>query len=155
MNGWEKYENNNTGHDLWDLRPADHKTISGIIHLLKSNKAAGLDKIPARLIRDAELEITPSITYLVNKSIRDGKFPVQWKLARVTPLPKADDKLKVENYRPISILPVLSKIMERVVHAQLSQHLNLSNFLYHHQYGFTCGYSTVQAVAQLNNWVLQ
>ena len=105
MNGWE---NNNTGHDLWDLRPADHKTISGIIHLLKSNKAAGLDKIPARLIRDAELELTPSITYLVNKSIRDEKFPVLWKLACVTPLPKEYDKLKVKNYRPISILHVLS-----------------------------------------------
>ena len=125
--------------------------------MLNSNKAAGLDKIPARLIRDAELELTPSIAYLVNKSIRDGKFPALWKLARVTPLHKADNKLKVENYRPISILPVLSKIMERVVHAQLSQHLNLNSFLYHHQteYGFRCGYSTVQAVAQLNNWVLQ
>ena len=121
--------------------------------MLNSNKAAGLDKIPARLIRDAELELTPSIAYLVNKSIRDGKFPALWKLARVTPLHKADNKLKVENYRPISILPVLSKIMERVVHAQLSQRLNLNSFLYHHQYGFRCGYSTVQAVAQLNNWV--
>ena len=46
----------------------------------------------------------------------------------VTPLHKADDKLKVENHRPVSILPVLSKIMERVVHAQLSQHLNLNTF---------------------------
>ena len=49
--------------------------------------------------------------------------------------------------------------MERVVHAQLSQHLNLNSFffffLYHHQYGFRCGYNTVQAVAQLNHWVLQ
>ena len=128
MNAWEKYETNNTGHDLWDLCPVDHKTIFDIVHLLKSNKAAGLDKIPTRLIRDAESELTPSIAYLVNKSIRDGKFPALWKLACVTPLHKADDKLKVENYRPISILPVLSKIMERVVHAQLSQHLNLNSF---------------------------
>ena len=153
MNAWEKYENSNTGHDLWELCPVDHKTIFDIVHLLKSNKAAGLDKILTRLIRDAESELTPSIAYLVNKSIWDGKFPALWKLARVTPLHKADDKLKVENYRPISILPVLSKIMERVVHAQLSQRLNLNSFLYHHQYGFRCGYSTVQAVAQLNNWV--
>ena len=126
-----------------------------IIHVLKSNKAAGLDKIPTRLIRDAESELIPSIAYLVNKSIKDGKFPALWKLARVTPLHKAYNKLKIKNYRPFSILPVLSKIMERVVHAQLSQHLNLNSFLYHHQYGFRCGCSTVQAVAQLNNWVLQ
>ena len=57
----------------------------------------------------------------MNKSTRDGKFPVLWKLARVTPSHKADDKLKVENYRSMSILPVLSKILERAVHAQLTE----------------------------------
>ena len=101
------------------------------------------------------MELTPSIAYLGNKSIRDGKLPVLSKLARVTPLHKADDKVNVENKCPISILSVLRKIMERVVRAHLSQHLNLNNFLYHHQYGFRCDYSTVQAVAQLKNWVLQ
>ena len=154
-NAREKYENNHTVHDPLDLRPVDHKSIFDIIHLLKPNKATGLDKIPARLIRDAEMELTPSITYLVNKSIKDGKFPAPWKMARVTPLHKGDDTHNVENYRPISILPMLSKIIEKVVHAQLSQHLNHNKFLYHHQYGFRRGHSTVQAVAQLNNWTLQ
>ena len=87
-NAWEKYENNHTVHDPLDLRPVDHKSIFDIIHLQKPNKATGLDKIPARLIRDAEMELTPSITYLVNKSIKDGKFPAPWKMARVTPLHK-------------------------------------------------------------------
>jgi hypothetical protein len=84
----------------------------------------------------------------------DGTFPALWKLARVTPLHKEDDKLQVENYRPISALPVLSKILEKVVHVQLSHHLKTLGFLYHHQYGFRRGHSTVQAVAQLINWVL-
>jgi hypothetical protein len=70
-NAWKKYQhkNNAVSHDNapWDLRPVDHKTISEIIHSLKVNKAAGLDKIPARLIRDAQMELTPSIAYLVNK----------------------------------------------------------------------------------------
>ena len=72
--------------------------------LFKSNKAAGLDKIPTKLIRDAESELTPSIANLVNKSIRDGKFPALWKLVRVTPLYKADDKLKFPFY------PYLTKL---------------------------------------------
>ena len=122
---------------------------------LKVNKAAGLDRIPARLLKDAEAELAPSITYLVNKSISDGIVPDLWKVARVTPLYKSDDKLQVENYRPISVLPVLSKVVERVVHSQLNAHLHQLDFLYQHQYGFRRGHSTEQAITQLNNWVLQ
>ena len=64
---------------------------------MKVNKAAGLDKIPARLLKDAEMELDPSIAYLVNKSISDGIVPDLWNVARVTPLHKSDDKLQVEN----------------------------------------------------------
>ena len=60
---------------------------------MKVNKAAGLDKIPARLLKDAEMELAPSIAYLVNKSISDGIVPDLWKVAGVTPLHKSDDKL--------------------------------------------------------------
>ena len=65
------------------------------------------------MVRDSVVELTPSITYLVNRSIMGGKFPMLWKLAPVTPLHKADVKLKIENYRPVSIQPVFSKFMER------------------------------------------
>ena len=70
----------------WDLQRVKQKTVQRILHSLKVNKAAGLDKIPARLLKD-----------LVNKSISDGIVPDLWKVARVTPLHKSDDKLQVEN----------------------------------------------------------
>ena len=60
----------------------------------------------------------------MNKSISDGIVPDLWKVARVTPLHKSDDKLQVENYRPISVLPVLSKVVERVVHSQLNTYIS-------------------------------
>ena len=91
----------------------------------------------------------------MNKSISDGIVPDLWKVARVTPLHKSDDKLQVENYRPISVLPVLSKVVERVVHSQLNAHLHQLDFLYQQQYGFRRGHSTEQAITQLNNWVLE
>ena len=98
------------------------------------------------------MELAPSITYLVNKSISDGIVPDLWKVARVTPLHKSDhDKLQVENHRPISVLPVLSKVVERVVHSQLNAHLHQLDFLYQHQYGSRRGHSTEQAITQLNN----
>ena len=66
------------------------------------------------------------------------------------------EKLLVENYRPInSVLPVLSKIMERVVHKQMSAYLDRLGFPHRHQYGFRRGHNTTQAVGQLNNWVLE
>ena len=65
---------------------------------------------------DAEVELAPLLTYLINKSITDGTVPALWKVARVTALYKSEDKLLVENYRHISVLSVLSKVLERVVH---------------------------------------
>ena len=67
---------------------------------------------------------------------------------------KAEDNLLVENYRPIFVLPVLSKVLERVVHTQTSAYLDHLGLLYKHQYGFRRGRSTVQAVGHLNNSVL-
>ena len=92
---------------------------------------------------------------LLRQSPSDGIVPDLWKVARVTPLQKSDDKLQFENYRPISVLPVLSKVVERVVHSQLNTHLYQLDFLYRHQYGFRRGHSTEQAIMQLNNWVLE
>ena len=105
-------------------------------------------------MRDAEVEPAPSLTYLIIKSITDGTVPALWKVARVTPLYKSEDKLLVENYRPISVLPVLSKVLERVMHTQMCPYLDHLSLLYKHQYGFRHGRSTAQAVGQLNNFVL-
>ena len=101
--------------------------MSKILHSLKVNKATGRDKIPARLVRDAEVELAPSLTYLINKSITDGTVPALWKVARVTPLYKSEDKLLVGNCRPISVLPVLSKVL---VHTQVSAYLDRLGLLY-------------------------
>ena len=77
-----------------------------------------------------------------------------WKIARVTPLYKSKDKLLVENYRPIYVLPVLCKVLERVVHTQMSTYLDHLGLLYKHHYGFRRGRSTAQAVDNLKNFVL-
>ena len=153
---WKKYESaiQTDDENLCELQCVGTEAVSKILRSLKVNKAAGLDKIPARLVRDAEVELAPSLTYLINKSITDETVPALWKVARVTPLYKSEDKLLVENYRPISVLPVLSKVLERVVHTQMCPYLDHLSLLYKHQYGYRLGRSTAQAVGQLNNFVL-
>ena len=93
---WKKYESNDESdsQDKLELRQVDCRNVREILKSPKVNKAAGVDKIPAKLIRDAEAELAPSINYLVNKSIKDSVVPAQWKVARVSPLYKAEDRLQ-------------------------------------------------------------
>ena len=79
---------------------------------LKVNKATGLDKIPACLLKDSAIVIALSITHIVNLSLLTGVVPGEWKKAWVVPLFKSGGQEIMDNYRPISILPVVSKIAE-------------------------------------------
>ena len=87
--------------------------------------------------------ITKSLTKLFNKSLRSGKFPSDWKVA---PIPKGGDLENPANYRPISILPILSKLLEKHLHDLLSHHLKIFSPLSEHQWGFTSGKSTTSAL---------
>ena len=95
-----------------------NKTPCGVVHHLVSslrvNKATGPDGISARLLKEACPEIVPSLTDIINLSIWYGYFPDQWKISKGLPLYKEDIKSDPNNYRPISILPVVSKIIERL-----------------------------------------
>ena len=119
---------------------------------LKANKAIGLDKISARLLKSSANTITPSVTKLLNLSIRTGKFPKLWKCSKITA--SAGDRTNVSNYRPISILPILSKILEKAVHSQLYQYFVTNNLLTRKQFGFRKGLSTVSALTSFADEVL-
>ena len=90
---------------------------------LKTNKAIGLDKISARLLKNSAHTIALSVTKLLNLSIKTDKFSKLWKCSKITALFKSGDQTNASNYRPISILPTLSKILEKAVHTQLYQFL--------------------------------
>ena len=91
--------------------------------LLKLNpsKSTGLDEIPARFIRDGASVLKIPITFIVNLSLSSGKVPDDMKVARVKPLYKKNSSLEAGNYRPVSILSIVSKILEKCVHSQLHQ----------------------------------
>ena len=91
---------------------------------LKVKKATGLDRNPAFLLKDSAAVITQSITFLVNLSLTTGIVPDERKQARVVPLHKSGERQVMDNYRPISILPVISKTAEKAVNVQLQQCLH-------------------------------
>ncbi len=119
------------------------KDVDDMLNSIVSSKATGLDGLNARLLKDPHHEIAVPISHILNQSLRMSKFPDSWKNAKVTPLFKDGDCSKPENYRPISVLPVLGKILERIVHNQLYAFLSDHNLLHQAQSGFRKSHSTI------------
>ena len=127
--------------------------VRNALKSLKPNKAVGLDKLSARLLKDASDVIAQTLTGLINKSFSDGVFPRVWKCAKVIALFKDGDKSIKDNYRPISILPTISKIIERSAHIQLSSFLEVNRLLSQSQFGFRLKRSTSTALIDFTDQV--
>ena len=103
---------------------------------LNSRKSTGIDDIPARFLKDGANEIKTVVTHLINLSIDTGIVPDELKYAKVKPLYKKNRRLYAGNYRPVSILCIVSKILERAVYVQVEDYLLKNNLLYSNQSGF-------------------
>ena len=97
---------------------------------MKSSKSCGIDNIDSYIIKLAKDDLLPAITHLVNLSLRYNIFLTPWKLAKVIPLHKKDDVLLAQNYRPVALLPIISKILETAVFGQVIEYFeNNNNYL--------------------------
>ena len=119
-----------------------------------ANKAIGLDKVSIRLLKDSVEAVIPSFTSLFNKSIKESIFPSIWKNAKVTTIYKMGKRSDPSNYRPISVLPILSKILEEAPHQQLFEYLTQIKTLTERQSGFKPKSSTTEAVGQFTDSIL-
>ena len=133
-------------------------TVEKLYHLLSglsSNKATGVDKISSKILRIASPIISNSLTYIFNQAVTLCSFPLEWKVAKVTPLYKSGPRNSPGNYRPISVLPIVSKIMERVLYDQLYNCLNKFELLSDCQFGFRKFHSTSTALLDCtNSWYM-
>ena len=116
------------------------------LNSLKRKKATGLDNLPPGLLKDAASSLAKPLTHMINLSFKTGVVPTDWKEARVVPVYKSGPRSQVDNYRPISILPTLSKILEKLFHKQLMNHLERNGLLFNYQFEFRAKRSTEQAV---------
>ena len=109
------------------------------------------DNLSSILLKLISQSVAKPISIIVNKSIdiECGKVPDLMKTAKVIPIFKSKAKDDLSNNRPISILPTISKILEKVVHHRLYQFIQKSNILYQNQYGFRHNHSTLHAVTKL------
>lgn len=130
------------------LNPTDTEEILNIFKNLKPKTSSGHDNINAKLLKEIQQEIKDPLCTLLNKSLENGIFPNIFKIAEVIPIYKNKGKEKVENYRPISLLPTISKILEKIIHKRIYKFLQKHKTLYNSQYGFRPEHSTVNAITE-------
>ena len=125
------------------------KCASKIIVDIVAIICSGHDGISSKLVKDLKDALASPISTIINNSLTTGYAPDMAKLAKVIPIYKTKDKKNIENYRPISLLPVISKILEKVVYRNMYSFLVRNNVLYTSQYGFREKHSTVNAITEL------
>ena len=131
------------------LKPVTVIEIEKIIQDLKSYKSVGLDGIPGEIIKFCSRDLAPLLTNLINLSFSEGCFPNCLKSAKVIPVHKGEDKTDMNNYRPISLLSVISKVFERAMFSRISEFLENNKLLCQSQFGFRTKRSAVDAVAHI------
>ena len=105
--------------EIFKFRLVSVSEVQRILKSLKCSKSVGADNLPSRLLEHPASAIALPLTYIINLSLKSGLVPTEWKSAKIVPIHKAGSRSNMDNYRPISVLPTISKVLERVVHRQL------------------------------------
>ena len=134
------------------LSPTSREEIEEIIMSL-NNVGAGLDKINARIFKNTYKSILPHLVHFFNLCLKKGCFPNQLKVAVIKPIFKAGDSAHFTNYRPISILPFLSKILEKIIYIRLLTHLADNDLLSNKQFGFRKGLATYMPILLIQDLI--
>ena len=134
---------------IFTLKQVSENEILNIINSMENKKSSGQDDLSNKLIKSIKNEISRSLTLIINQSLTTGIFPEALKISKVKPLFKNGDTNLLSNYRPISLLPTISKIFERVLHDQLYQYFLDNNLMAEEQYGFRKQHSTELATVKL------
>ena len=146
----EEYDGPNVDVTLSDLTLTVTQVLD-VLANLDASKATGSDEISARILKETVYEITPFLCELFSKSLRLGSLPMDWKLANVVPVFKKDNKEYAENYRPISLLYLVSKVMERCVFNSVKD--RVFSLIDSSQHAFITGRSCVTQLVEVLDYI--
>ena len=136
------------------VRPATLPELSSALNRMRNSKSSGADGITVGMLRQTFSVIGPHLLRIVNGTIRAGKLPDDWKVAMVTPLFKSGDVTDVNSFRPVSVLPTVSKLTERVICDQLVDYLTSHDIICPEQHGFRRGHSTESAMLDAVQFII-
>ena len=126
--------------------------VKKILLSLDTSKAAGMDQIPAKFLRDGAEVLALPLGNIINLSIKLSTFPEECKIAKLKPTFKKGTRTNSKNYRPFSLLPLLSKTIEKSIHFQIEDYLNKKKLIYMYQSGFRTNLPTDLCLAQLTDF---
>ena len=141
--------------DSFYCRLTNEEEVGEVIESLNQNKTEDIYRIPIRVLKDLKEGISEPLAEIFNTSFSKGVFPDKLKLAKVIPLHKGGDQSTPKNFRPISILPIFDKILEKLMHSRLISYIKKHKILNNAQYGFQKHKSTSMAIIDLLDKVSQ
>ena len=122
---------------------------------LDSYKSSGPNNIPVKILKLLKNDISQQLSDIFNMSFSTGQFPSVLKIAKVIPIHKKQSRVDYTNYRPISLLSNIEKIIEKLMYKRLSNFLDINNLIYSLQFGFRPKYSTNHALINLSESIRQ
>ena len=139
----------------FEFSPVAPYLVDKIIRNMKTSKSCGLDNIDSFTLKLIREQITPPLTHIINLSLTSGVFPACFKVGKVLPLYKGKGGiLEPSSYRPVYLLPVASKVLERCIFLQIVSYMEGNNYFHPNHHGFRSGHSTATALLQMyDSWL--
>ena len=149
-----KFANTSSSTECQQELLCTEEEVLELLLSLDTTKANGPDGVSALMLKATAHSIAKSVTTIFNKSTKTGALPSEWKVSSVVPIPKGKDANQPSNYRPISLLSILSKLLEKHMYKLILKHIESSTPLALQQWGFRSGRSTVSALLDVTyNWL--
>ena len=145
---------NTLDNNVLHFQDIDESIVEQIIDNFPSKNSCGYDGISLRLLKFCKLTIIKPLMLIIRQVLNTGIFPEKLKIAKVIPIFKKWDEELFSNYRPISILPAISKIIEKVIYQQMYSFFQQNELFYDSQYGFRTNHSTEHAALELADRIL-
>ena len=140
----------------FSIKEVSVEEVTKLIHNLKNSSSTGIDYIDTKTIKLVAKNIAPALSHIINLSVKTSTFPSLWKWAKVVPLLKSAsaDPILPKSYRPVALLPIMSKILEKVVFSQLIGYLEENDIIHPNLHGSRAGHDTSTALLQMyDRWV--
>ena len=141
--------------DFYSFQVVTYQDVHDLLSGIDPSKATGNDDIPGIVLKNLARVFTPSLLRLINLSLARSYVPRIWKIANVCPLHKSGDATQPMNYRPVSLLPVVSKLLERALHAQLVEYLERQHLFPQEQFAYRSHCSTEDALLHASDCFLR
>ena len=152
-NDFTHYLRNRPNNKL-SLNEVNEQSVTKIIENLRPKSSCGFDDMSSKFLKQITTSIIKPLTLVINQIFNTGIFPDKLNIAKVVPIFKKGDDTLPNNYRPISILPVISKVIEKIICNQLSSYFENDKLFYDSQYGFRPNHSIEQATLELTDRII-